>query len=165
MTYMRYIDGAFITAGGDMKGNYAEGEKGGTYTKTEWPAEKIEFRINDSGIVGFDYISPICIEETVVDTSAMKPFEEVCDTFEKMIAVTNADEYSVVELDIDRVKLGYAIVSEQDSYDTGLIVPVWDFFGVKKTMSNGEMKASERYQPHLTINAIDNSIIDRELGY
>ena len=41
----------------------------------EWPEECIEFRINDDGIVGFDYISPIEVTKTVVENSAVKSFD------------------------------------------------------------------------------------------
>lgn len=165
LTYMRYIGGAFITPGGEDKMN--AGENDGTFSKMVWPTEKIEFRINDSGIVGFDYIAPISITETVVDKSAMKSYDTVRNTFEKMIMVTNASEYSDVQIDIDRVTLGYAMISEPNSYATGLLVPAWDFIGTKSLpyfAEKGE-EAVERNQPCLTINAIDGSIVDRQLGY
>lgn len=51
-----------------------------------------------------------------------------------MIAITKAPDNSGYEenvntrsIKVDRVVLGYARVSEANSYDTGLLVPVWDF--------------------------------------
>ena len=43
-------------------------------------------------------------------------------------------------------------VLEPDSLDSGVIIPVWDFYG-----PSGET--------YLTINAIDGTVIDRQYGY
>lgn len=164
LSYMRNIDGAFVTF--EAGGKHEEGWNGDNYVKKDWSIESIEIRINDAGIVGFDYYSPLTIMETVVDQSNMKSFEEVRSTFETMVAVTNAldpewREDGSVTIEIDRVILGYARISEADSYDTGLMVPVWDFKG-KKTNPYGY---STTYGSVMTINAIDGSVIDRTLGY
>jgi uncharacterized membrane protein len=50
------------------------------YLKSIWPIEIIEFRINDNGIVGFDYNGPLEIKEVVVEDSYMKTFEEIQKT-------------------------------------------------------------------------------------
>lgn len=162
-SYMRKIDGAFVTF--DANGKHEEGWNGGDYVKKDWNIECIEIRINDSGIIGFDYYAPLTIVETVVDQSNMKTFEEVRSTFETMVTVANAEDPDIREenttIEIDRVILGYARISEADSYDTGLMVPVWDFKG-KKTDSYGYLSD---YGSVMTINAIDGSVIDRNLGY
>lgn len=68
----------------------------------------------------------------------MKNFDEVKDIFEQMAITMNAvnsEEASDgnVTIDIDSVKLRYTRISEKDSFDTGLLVPVWDFIGTKQT--------------------------------
>lgn len=90
----------------------------------------------------------------------MKTFEEIKNIFEKMVIVANAQEGVQVFIEIDRVVLGYARISEADSYDTGLLIPVWDFQG-RRTYGNGLTD----YGSLLTVNAIDGSVIDRSLGY
>lgn len=164
LSYMRNIDGAFVTF--DASGKHEEGWNGNDYVKKDWGIECIEFRINDSGIVGFDYFSPLTIVETVVEQSNMKTFEEVRNNFETMVTVTNATDPDLTEdvsvsIEVDRVILGYARISEADSYDTGLMVPVWDFKG-KKTDS---IRYDSTYGSVMTINAIDGSVIDRKVGY
>lgn len=160
--YMRYADGAFVTF--DVKSKHEEGWNGDDYVKKDWPVECVEIRVNDSGIVGFDYNAPLEITETVVDQSNLKNFDEIKAAFEKMVMITNAKTDSELDsgvmVEIHRVVLGYARISEADSYDTGLLVPVWDFQG-KVTNEYG----SEFADSVMTINAIDGSIIDRSLGY
>ena len=114
--------------------------------------------------MGFDYNAPLEVTETVVDKSNLKSFDEIKDTFEKMVMITNAKTDSELDsgvtVQVNRAVLGYARISEADSYDTGLLVPVWDFEG-KVTDEYG----SEYMGSVMTINAIDGSIIDRSLGY
>ena len=160
--YMRSTNGVFTTF--DPTGKHEEGWNGDDYVKKDWPLENIEIRVNDSGIVGFDYNAPLEVTETVVENSNMKSFDEVRGAFEQMVMIANAKTDSEVDgnvaIEIDRVVLGYARISEADSYDTGLMVPVWDFQG-KVTDEYG----MEYNGGIMTINAIDGSVIDRSLGY
>lgn len=163
LQYIRKIDDVFVTY--DNASKHEEGWQGDAYVKKDWGNEIIEFRINDDGIIDFRYETPIEITDTVVEKSALKSFDEVKDIFEQMAPVTYAsnDDMQKVEINIDRVVLGYARISEPDSYDTGLMVPVWDFIGTKKYIYDGYY--SKEYKSILTINAIDGTVINRELGY
>ena len=57
-----------------------------------------------------------------------------------------------------------------------MLIPVWDFFGSSKhhyteeiygwgLAEDGWLITDNLAESHITINAIDGSIIDRELGY
>ena len=167
LRYMRKVDGVFVTF--DPMGKHEEGWEDDVYVKKDWKTEVIELRINDDGIAGFTYNAPLEITDTLVDAAAMKSFEEVRKTFEQMVVVkyaSNSEYIPKKEIEINRVVLGYARISEADSYDTGLLVPVWDFVGAIQKLDTyyGEIRQSGRSNV-LTINAIDGSIIDRELGY
>lgn len=162
LIYMRNIDGVFVDNSGGSK--YTEGWDGDLYVKRLWPGEAISVYVNDSGIIGFDYAAPIEVLETVVEKSNMKTFDEIKDIFEEMVIVANArtNEDLSVTINVDRVVLRYTRISEADSFDTGLLVPVWDFMGTV-SLENGAV-VNENVNV-LTINAIDGSVIDRELGY
>lgn len=171
LRYMRNIDGTFTIYSGSSK--YEEGWSDNSYVKKEWPEECVEIYVNDSGIVGVNYNAPLEIMETVVEKSNLKTFDEVKETFEKMVLVANAqadaEEGLHKTIQIDRVVLGYARISEADSYDTGLLVPVWDFEGTAATTYEGSGSDKDNAYTNagsiLTINAIDGSIIDHTLGY
>lgn len=163
LQYRRQIDG--VTLSQSSGGKFADGwSEGGEYNKQFWPGELIEFRINDSGIVGFDYHAPLEITETVVEGATLKTFAQVKETFEQMIPVTLANENYSQVADIERVRLSYSRISEKDSFDTGLVVPVWSFEGKVSAFDekNGRLISCG---PLLAVNAIDNSIINSELGY
>jgi hypothetical protein len=85
-----------------------------------------------------------------------------------MVYVKYADSRSFEKqdkstLNITKVKLGLMRVLEQNK-DTGLIIPVWDFFG-SQTWEGQSYKNDDPSHSFLTINAIDGSIINREAGY
>lgn len=161
LRYYRNIDGAFLTQSSGTKTNPGNGHG---EAKLSWAGECIEFRINDNGIVGFDYNAPLNIVETVVDNSALKSFDDIKTTFEKMMPITKASEYYTKAYDVDRVRLSYSRISEADSFDTGLIVPVWDFLGSYENVEDSYIMGNG-YGSLLAINAIDGSIIDPGLGY
>lgn len=127
--------------------------------KKVWPIEEIAIQVTDDGIIGVDYASPIETVDTVVEGATLKQFDEIKGIFENMVVAMYADEELKREIKVDSVKLGYAIISEEGTFDTGLLVPVWDF--------NGTVNDSGRTDETsiMTINAIDSTVIDRGLGY
>ena len=143
-----------------------------------WWNERIRIHVGSRGIVMFEWDSPYEEPELVTEQAELLDFESVCEIFEKMIMVRynwvaetnrkNARE-TVYDLNVDSVKLSLMRVREKGNLTQGLIVPVWDFWGTEKTHSAHEddqdRTGSTSYQPLLTINALDGSIIDRELGY
>lgn len=156
VTYMRNINGAFLLPA-DSKTE--QGWQGDTYVKRFWPVEYIDILVSDKGIIGVDYCTPLEFVDTVVEESAVKKFDEVKGIFENMVIPMYAEEDSMKRVKVDSIKLGYAIISEKDNYETGLLVPVWDFCGTVKRYDD----ISER--TIMTINAIDGTIIDRAVGY
>ncbi len=164
LDYLRNIDNVFVDNSSGMK--YEEGWEGDNHIKREWEGESIRIILNDSGILGFYYCTPIEITETVVEKASMKPFDEIKSIFEQMAAVMNAGltEDESVTLQVNRVILRYTRISEPDSFDTGLLVPVWDFIGTSQSV-DGEASWETEEKCIMTINAIDGSIINRELGY
>ena len=126
-----------------------------------WPYETLAFFVNDSGIVGMHWEAPYTIGDTVTADSALLRFEDVMDIFERMYLVDNDGQEQTVA--VDRICLGYTRIAEQNRAGSGILVPVWDFFG-SVTDKNGNATADPGASL-LTINAIDGSVIDRNMGY
>ena len=141
-----------------------------------WSYEDMTFVIDDSGIVGFRWSSPYEFTEVVTDNSNLLSFADIADVFDTMSLVVNAwDGISAnnprltgVEIIVDEIRFGMTRITEQDKRDSGLLIPVWDFFGTMTYIMevDGQVKRMDvDYVPILTINAIDGSIINRSLGY
>jgi hypothetical protein len=101
----------------------------------------------------------------------MLPFDKIKNVFEKMIIVGNSyyKEYNG-DMDITEARLGLARITAQNDLKSGLLIPVWDFFGTVTThYEEGGRGRSYTIRDTgiswLTINAIDGTVIDRSLGY
>lgn len=163
LRYTRELEGVLLTqsSGEKFQANWDSSQN---YNKQMWPGENIELRIDDSGIVGFDYNAPLEVTETVVEGSSLKSFDEVKGIFEQMLPVVLGSKDWDKVAKVDRVRLSYSRISEKDSFDTGLVVPVWSFEGDVSFYSEGYLSHAET-GTLLAVNAIDGSIIDAELGY
>lgn len=141
-----------------------------------WPYERISVLVDDAGILSVRYDSPSETLDTVTPNAALLPFGEIQSVFEKMVLLVNnrtetrdaPDDPLTMEYHITGIRLGTMSIAEDDSAETGLLIPVWDFMGYLTYHTNLEgdrtVYTNER-QAFLTVNAIDGSIIDREKGY
>ena len=160
LQYTRDVSGMPITyteaAGGAFSGDDVFQES--------WCYEKLTFLVNDNGIVGMTWGQPYELGEPVVEDAALLSFADAMDIFEKMYAVKmDGRELDVAVSDI---RLGYTRILDQGELGNGLLVPVWDFFGVVTEKWGDEIDIRDWPEYSLlTINAIDGSIIDRDFGY
>jgi len=142
-----------------------------------WSYEDMTFAIDDTGIVGFSWKSPYKVTGTVTENSNLLTFDKSMNVFNNMALVVNswdgiaADNPRVigVEINVNHIKLGLSRITEQDKRDSGLLVPVWDFFGsltyINKANGVTKNQLLDENIPILTVNAIDGSIINRSVGY
>lgn len=170
ISYTRNINGVPVTYTMDAGGALEDMDS----TMETWAYEQLYFYVDGDGIDSMYYSNPYALGETKTENLSLLPFSEIMNIYEKMMVVTNADnmEYENSRVyNIDRIVLGYARIYEPSTdAHTGLLVPVWDFFGTRKIESDyyGDNYSDTTDDPtwsYLTINAVDGSIIDRGLGY
>jgi hypothetical protein len=150
----------------------AHNSGGGARTEfaPSWGYEELRFAIGDEGIFFINWQSPINITETVSDAATLKTFSEIAEIAKKMFAAkyepeANNENKTSVKVSIDRVTLSLQRVAEQNRFDHGLLVPVWNFFGIYTAKYLGDEYVDVECGSLLSINAIDGSVIDLELGY
>lgn len=163
LQFVRSVGGALLTY---TKNNIDRSsvqidERTGERLAESWPYERVMFIIDDTGIVEFLWESPYEVTEQMVENTKLMPFNDIQAIFSTMILLTHA-QYVNLTLNIDDVRLGMMRIQDKNGPETGLIVPVWDFFG---TMTLGGHELPKERISYLTINAIDGSIIDRMQGY
>ncbi len=167
LQYQRSINGIPITL---TSHNGTHHEEEGDVSMP-WPYEKLEMIVDETGIVYYYYRSPYSALETITEDAALKQFSEIESVFEKMFPIIygHLDEEGtdyMLKVDITEVELGLIRITEQNSRDTALLIPVWDFFGdVTIIPYEGDPYQFSDNDSLITINAIDGSIIDRNLGY
>jgi hypothetical protein len=128
----------------------------------EWEYEYCIVMVDEDGVAGLTYQNPCAVEEIEVPAATLLPFEKVREIFEKMVLIVdnNADTRGYdMTYRITSVRLGLASIPEQNGTG-GLLVPVWDFMGVRIYPEYKERSDDETFSL-LTINAIDGSIIVR----
>ncbi len=138
-----------------------------------WYYEKVRVIVDNDGLNSFVWDAPYQSIELVTGEASLLPYSQIQSIFERMMPIAfhhyNANDLKTTcTVNIARVTLGYMRIKEQNAEGTGLIVPVWDFFGSYFRSDDPEgttPQGSDGYESLLSINAIDGSIIDRKIGF
>ncbi len=161
--YVRALNGVPITYTRETGSNLESEEN---YAPA-WQYEAITVIIDGTGIREFNWNSPYSEPEVVTSDTNLLPFTEIKQVFEKMVLINYSAYESKLQIEVDRVQLGLMRVTNSEKRDSGVLIPVWDFFGsITVIPDEGEPYLFGRVDDSLlTINAIDGSVIDRGLGY
>ncbi len=158
--FMKSVNGIGIS---DYQSHMMSGQKEGeasVYAPFINP-EQVTIYINDTGILKFYLSNALKIGEVInenVDTLSVK---EAKDIFREQVFYNYyAPDYNPLTIDVNRIELGYFVQSVKDQQGLFRAIPVWDFLASEK-LAEGD---SYTYSV-LTINAIDGSIVNRDLGY
>jgi|LFRM01.1.fsa_nt_gb hypothetical protein len=142
--------------------------------------ERIYLYINDDGLVAFEWFSPLIQKELLNNNVGIIEFDEILQEAIKnlplMVNVDVTGKRDYTQITIDEIRLGYMQVKLKNSRNKFMIIPVWDFFGAKKDHytemipgwainDDGWLISDNLAISHITINAVDGSVIDRDLGY
>lgn len=150
-----------------------------------WVMENIQMIVGEDGILSFYWASPSTEPIIKEPQTALMPFDEIASIANTMlpVVIVGPKEASLVEVDringfdthmdveITKVSLSLMRIRDKGSLQ-GTIVPVWDLWGTWEWYEPGD-DASENMQkgavyitqPMLTLNAIDGSVVGRQLGY
>ncbi|MPN26791.1 hypothetical protein SDC9_174216 [bioreactor metagenome] len=136
-----------------------------------WEYERLELIVDETGVISFLYKSPYEVVESVTGNAKLLSFQDIQSVLSTMLPANYAwmdesgDIVSAV-VNISEIQFGLARITEPNTRDQGLLVPVWDFWGsVSITNDKGDVHLFTKYDALLTINAIDGSTINRSLGY
>lgn len=150
-----------------------------------WYLENILLDVGKDGVLCFAWTAPSTQPVVQQAQSALLPFEEIASIANTMLPevivgpketpLTKLDQYNGfdtrMDVDITKVSLSLMRIRDKGSLQ-GTIVPVWDFWGTSdwydaETNAYGyqEKGMNYEYQPMLTLNAVDGTVADRQLGY
>lgn len=126
--------------------------------------ESFSVDVGEGGIFSLDWKHPIVITGMIAEDCQLLSFEQIMDVFTTICPL----KYQIHEsggsttLHINRATLGYMCLQERGNPASYRLVPVWDFFGTRDYHGFHDDYHNESY---FTINAIDGTVIDRDLGY
>lgn len=150
-----------------------------------WDLENILLDVGKDGVLRFAWTAPSTQPVVRQAESTLLPFEEIASIADTMLPevivgpketpLTKLDQYNGfdtrMDVDITKVSLSLMRIRDKGSLQ-GTIVPVWDFWGTSdwydaEPNAYGYQEKGMRYefQPMLTLNAVDGTVVDRQLGY
>jgi len=129
-----------------------------------WRYEEIEVCVTADGVVYFSWEAPYNEPTVELEDTQLMSFAEITDIFQRMIMVKNSwlEDTDGSTYLIHRVHLGLMRIKAKDTRGEGLLVPVWDFWAIRDYSADRDVQDEGIC---LTINAIDGTVIDRDLGY
>lgn len=163
---------------------YAASEESNPDT-VAWELENIYLDVGRDGILSFDWTAPSTQPVVQQAQSALLPFEEIAAIADTMLPevivgpketpLTQLDQYNGfdtrMDVDITKVSLSLMRIRDKGSLQ-GTIVPVWDFWGTSdwydaepNAYGYQEKGMNYEYRPMLTLNAVDGTVVNRQLGY
>lgn len=150
-----------------------------------WDLENILLDVGKNGVLRFAWTAPSTKPVVRQAESTLLPFEEIAAIANTMLPevivgpketpLTQLDQYNGfdtrMDVDITKVSLSLMRIRDKGSLQ-GTIVPVWDFWGTSdwydaepNAYGYQEKGMSYDFQPMLTLNAVDGTVVDRQLGY
>lgn len=150
-----------------------------------WDLENILLDVGKNGVLRFAWTAPSTKPVVRQAESTLLPFEEIASIADTMLPevivgpketpLTQLDQYNGfdtrMDVDITKVSLSLMRIRDKGSLQ-GTIVPVWDFWGTSdwydaEPNAYGYQEKGMRYeyQPMLTLNAVDGTVVNRQLGY
>lgn len=150
-----------------------------------WDLENILLDVGKNGVLRFAWTSPSTQPVVRQAESTLLPFEEIAAIADTMLPevivgpkgtpLTQLDQYNGfdtrMDVDITKVSLSLMRIRDKGSLQ-GTIVPVWDFWGTSdwydaepNAYGYQEKGMNYDFQPMLTLNAVDGTVVDRQLGY
>lgn len=150
-----------------------------------WELENIYLDVGKDGILSFNWTAPSTQPVVRQAESTLLPFEEIAAIADAMLPevivgpketpLTQLDQYNGFEtrMDVDITKVSLSLMRIRDKGSLqGTIVPVWDFWGTSdwydaepNAYGYQEKGMNFEYQPMLTLNAVDGTVVNRQLGY
>ena len=150
-----------------------------------WYLENILLDVGKDGVLRFAWTAPSTQPVVRQAESTLLPFEEIASIANTMLPevivgpketpLTQLDQYNGfdtrMDVDITKVSLSLMRIRDKGSLQ-GTIVPVWDFWGTSdwydaepNAYGYQEKGMNYDFQPMLTLNAVDGTVVDRQLGY
>ena len=124
--------------------------------------EKLTIIVDDRGVSFLNWKYPTYSDGIISGNVPLLDFEEIKEIFCNQVFYHQFyyGEEGNLDIYIDKITFSYFVQPVKDSNDEYIAIPVWDFINE----ASGEYN-SGRASTYLTINAIDGTVINRDLGY
>lgn len=154
--FARKVDGVFIlpSFGYDMQ----VADRDDIFTPPIGYEQVVMSVDRDGSIPSCTWLAPYVVSEERTECSLL-PWQSIADIAKEILPLKN-QIYEIngdIDIQIDRIELGYMALLQRDQTMTFALTPVWCFYGTQST--------SAFYTVKLTVNAIDGTVVDLTYGY
>ena len=177
--YAYYVEARRTVGGVEIQSPFNRSYVGSFDGGKEWAYETLDVQLDDGGFLGFHWVSPLAVGEIEVEQANLLPFSSILTVAKNMLGVVNEpleadlETYSACVLTIDHITLSLQRISDANSIESGLLIPVWNFYGQEHYQLSGgtdvQRTSNEpvglREEPYLSVNAIDGSVISKTQGF
>lgn len=177
--YAYFVEARRTVGGVEIQSPFNRSYFGSIDSGKEWAYETLEVRLDDGGFLGFSWVSPLSVGDTEVERASLLPFSSILTVAKSLLGVVNEplesdlETYSAYTIVIDHITLSLQRIPDANSVETGLLVPVWSFYGQEHYFLSGgtevQRTVSEpvdlREEPYLSVNAIDGSVVSKTQGF
>ena len=177
---LRYVPGVEGCPAAILDQAYGSSREENLGIDSSWTFETIDISINaNKEIVFFKWYSPQEKPELISEKAKLLPFLEISSCFPDLIMTKNRELSEInaingfdvyTEVRVDKVELNFMRIRDKYNFEEGIYIPVWDFWGTTSSYTEDEdhfyiNNMEPQHEIVLTINALDGTIVDRELGY
>lgn len=131
--------------------------------------------IDDGGVCFLSYDNPYDLGPTIQEDCDLLSFRQITDIFAKvsLLSIQHLERNADLKentMEVYKIQFGYMAVRQPDNINAYYYIPVWDFYGHRVLWGTGGYAHGKDGgvtwgRSVLTINAINGTIIDRDLGY
>lgn len=178
--YAYFVQACRVVDGIEVQSPYNRTYVGGLDGGKEWAFETLNVRLDDQGIIGMNWTSPLTVGAVEVERANLLPFSSILTVAKNMLGVVNEPQESDLKdlksysIEINQITLSLQRIPDANSIESGMLIPVWNFYGqrhfilpydIEVKSNDTETFVDSLEEPYLSINAIDGSVINKTLGY
>ncbi len=178
--YAYFVQARRVVDGIEIQSPYNRTYVGGLDGGKEWAYETLSVRLDDEGIIGVNWTSPLTVGAVEVERANLLPFSSILTVAKNMLGVVNEPQESDLKdlqsyvIEINQITLSLQRIPDANSIDNGMLIPVWNFYGqrhfilpydIEVQPNDTDASVDSIEEPFLSINAIDGSVINKTLGY
>ena len=172
LTYERRIQGIPVSIFKDNQAFIKPSALGFEAYNSSFNYETLTVQVDDTGIILFLWVGPVELLDTINENATLLPFADIQQRIKEQLPkkYTNLKFTEATQVHVTGVELGLARVRIKDAQDDYMLIPVWDVYGYNDETSpyiSGLAKTNPQnlIETLLTVNAMDGSVIDRNVGY
>ncbi len=173
LSFTRQVEGIPVSLYKDNSASTVLGAMAYGGYNADFSYESVTIQIDDTGVKFMRLSGPMELLDTINENAKLLPFADIQRRIKEQLPIRYvymSRGTEVTQVYATGIQLGYMRVRVKDTQNDYMLVPVWEVYGYTDETSwmfSGKEKTNPQnfIETLLTLNAMDGSVIDRNLGY